>query len=174
MTKRAGKRKNRMGNQKHPPGKIKGPDTIEGPDNLKPTESLKLEIKALAEGWLVGEKYAEKRRKLVERLIDKGLSEDTPVDQMTRILRVVSSTDIQAIRTLLQAENAAKDTRPVVIVQQNNANKANPLDDFIDSMTPEESQQFLNQYGHKLANSAVILPANDSAASGEPVAAAGG
>jgi len=149
MTKRAGKRKFRMGSQRHPPGKINGPDTIEGPDHLKPSVSLGLEVKALTEGWLVGSEYAHKRQKLVERLIDKGLAEDTPADQIARIVNTVSRAEVQAVRTLLAAEKAKKDTKPVVIVQQNNGQE-DKLSNLISQMTDEEAKAFWKQHGRKL------------------------
>lgn len=171
MTKRAGKRKHRMGSQRHPPGKINGPDTIDGPDNLNPAESLRLEIKALSEGWLVGAKHAEKRQRLVERLLDKGLDENAPAEQIARIINTINRAEVQTVRTLLAAEKAAKDAQPIVIVQQNN-NQVDTLASLIDQMDDAEAEEFLQKHGRKLGRSAV-LQAISTGVSSEPALAVG-
>ena len=164
MTKRAGKRKNRMGNQKHPPGKIQGPDTIEGEDNLSKSESLRLELMAASQGWLAGSQHDEKRRKLIQKLLDRGIElidkeEDLESwEAATRIAKVISSTELGAVKA---AAAITRDKSRVVVVQQNNnANQSDTLTAFVDSLSPEQQQDWLNRYGVNAARAANILEAN--------------
>lgn len=119
-------------------------------DLLKPGVARELELRALREGWLVGKEHASKRRQLMERLLDRGLEEGMPTDQIARIINTVNRAEVQVVRTILAADNAAKDTKPVVIVQQNNS-QVDTLAKLIESMSPDEAQELLNKHGTKLA-----------------------
>lgn len=164
MTKRAGKRKFRMGSQRHPPGKIVNgrPDTFQE-DNLKPHESLRLEIQAVCKGWLSGPEDVSRLAKIRSKLLKMGeATEDA--DVLTKIFRTLCQADQQIIRNLIAAEGMGND-KPIVVVQQNNNSGRDTLQEFIDSLTPDQAVDWLNSYGDKFAG---FVPPVIESVSGEP------
>lgn len=156
MTKRAGKRKFRMGTQRHPAGKMKTrPDTFTE-DHLSPQESLKLEMQAILRNWLANPDQVSKRNTLLNKLTQLGCNSENP-DLINRIVRTLSQIEQQTVRNMLAAEAVDRDEKPVVIVQQNNSNGRDTLQEFIESLSPEQAQDWLNKYG---ARAAAILSAN--------------
>lgn len=71
MTKRAGKRKHRNGNQRHPPGPIQSPPAEAEQELLPPKEAAKLETRALREGWLLRVGNPEATQQIREKLMQR-------------------------------------------------------------------------------------------------------
>lgn len=97
MTKRAGKRKHRMGTQRHPPGKI-----VNGPkadrDVLPEAKKEKLEIRAAREGWYLDNDGATKfRQALLQRVMNIGLksSDERTVIQAFKALTTAELRQLQ-------------------------------------------------------------------------------
>lgn len=149
MTKRAGQAQRRRARREAEEAARKEAEA----DHLNPTTSLNLELRAIKQGWLAGDEYTEKQRKLLHKLIDLGLDKDTPIDHVTRIVNTVARVESQSIRTMIAAEKAAKDNRPVVIVQQNNSTQIDTLGRFVDRLSPEEALDWLDRYGAAYAAS---------------------
>lgn len=113
MTKRAGKRKHRMGSQRHPPGPTQREPTVEQ-DHLPPRESQAIELRALREGWLL-------------RMPD-GNQQALREQLMVKILKLAATTGddriaVAAFRALVQAETREK---MLLLKQQELKSKALP------------------------------------------------
>ena len=91
MTKRAGKRKNRMGSQRHPPGPITKPPTVVE-DNLPPQESLALERMAIERGWLLGPEHDRTRELLLRKLASLAAKSDN-AETVCKIVRTISNAE---------------------------------------------------------------------------------
>lgn len=95
MTKRAGKRKYRMGAQ---PGKPTNGQPVQKPhslieDGLAPRESQALEKAAILKGWLVsGEKAIQLREMLLQKLVKAAAVSDN-TKEVLEIVRVIATVE---------------------------------------------------------------------------------
>lgn len=105
MTRRAGKRKHRMGSQRMPPSAKPTPrePTIVR-DDLPPAESMSLELQSLAKGWLNESADFDKvRTALINKVAKAGL-EATDPNLTIRAMRAVAQTEQRTKQLQLAAK----------------------------------------------------------------------
>ncbi len=108
MTKRAGRRKHRMGSQRQPPSAKPTPrePTIVR-DNLPPAESLSLELQAISKGWINEDaKFDQLRTALINKVVKAGI--ESPDPHLT----------IKALRAVAQTEQRTKQLQLAAIALQ--------------------------------------------------------
>lgn len=105
MTKRAGKRKYRMGSQRHPPGKITtGPSTLEV-DHLPERESINLELRAINAGWILQDGASQTFRDgLIRKAIKLGL-ESKDDRTVVAAFRAVSMVELKQQQLILMEKS---------------------------------------------------------------------
>lgn len=95
MTRRAGKRKHRMGKQPGTPVNgqpVKKPHSLIE-DNLKPRDSQTIELMAIAKGWLnESADFDQVRRALINKVAEAGLKSTDP-DFIIRSMRAIAQTE---------------------------------------------------------------------------------
>ena len=107
-SKRAGRKKHRNGTQRHPPGPTKREPTIER-DDLDPNESLALEVRAIANGWLVGDQtFDAYREALIKKAMTMALNPKTDPEMVVKILRTISNAELKQQQVKIAAFLATK------------------------------------------------------------------
>lgn len=114
MTKRAGKRKNRMGVQTEKPRNgqpvAKPPTIIE--DHLPQRESIRLELRAMREGWLLGQENMDVvRGNLMKKLATMASKEDDP-DRLCRMIRTLAMSEQREIMLEIAKYKASQQDLP--------------------------------------------------------------
>lgn len=134
MTKRAGKRKHRMGSQRHPPGKKTAPSTLIE-DNLPESASHSLEKQAINGDWLCNSEEADKlRQALIQKMMAialKSPDEKTAVSAfravamaelrqqaLNRGTGLPSQVNVGVGVNIEQPEEKPAEVRPLDIVQE--------------------------------------------------------
>lgn len=103
MTKRAGKRKNRNGSQRHPPGRKAA---SEHEDNLPTQESQALEIRAIREGWLIDSpKSSQLRQALMQKVLKIGLSGEASDKTVISAFRALTTAELRQQQIQLASQN---------------------------------------------------------------------
>jgi hypothetical protein len=100
------------------------------------------------------------------KMVARGIKEGWPIDEKVlkavvyKAVQLLSSSKersvIAACRVIITANaqniaiaNQQKDSRPVVVVQQNNVSGVDTLSEFLSTLTPEQSQDWLNLYASR-------------------------
>lgn len=117
MTKRAGKRKNRMGVQ---PEKPRNGQPVAKPhslieDHLPPRESIRLELRAMREGWLLGQENMDVvRGNLMKKLATMASKEDDP-DRLCRMIRTLAMSEQREIMLEIAKFKASQQELPAQV-----------------------------------------------------------
>jgi hypothetical protein len=144
MTKRAGKRQNRMGSQRHPPGKQAAPDTEE---RLPEAEARQLEVRAIREGWLITNDPAFQtvRQNLIRKLVSDAATSKDPLVTATiaRTLAMMEqrerALDIAELRATRIAELPQQ-----IEVQDERTERADPKQVAVELLQMAEIQQAID------------------------------
>lgn len=144
MTKRAGKRPNRQGSQRHPPGKQTAPDTEE---RLPETEARKLELRAVREGWLISDdpQFQQVRQSLIRKLVSDAVTNKDPLvtNTIARTLAMMEQRE-RALDLAAQRLQAPIDLPPQVEAPQDPVEAADPKQVAAELLKMAEIQQAID------------------------------